>query len=99
MRKDFYNFNIAPVYTARNKYRLPANYHWDMSVVMQLFKPEKKLQGDLTLSIYNMTDRRNPFFIYIAPQDADDNGIPERFQARLVSLLPILPTVTFNFKF
>lgn len=97
--QSFYNFNIAPVYTARNKYRLPANYHWDLSVVMQLFKPEKKLQGDLTLSVYNMTDRRNPFFIYIAPQDADDNGIPERFQARLVSLLPILPTVTFNFKF
>ena len=49
----------------------------------------------------------NPFFIYIEPKgsvggsindpNGDNNSL--RFQAKQVSLFPILPSITWNFKF
>ncbi|MBP7184783.1 MAG: TonB-dependent receptor [Saprospiraceae bacterium] len=96
---QFLQLNIAPIYSERNKYRLPANWHWDVNVVYQLSKPTRRFQSDLTLSIYNVTDRRNPFFVYLAPIDENKDNIPDRVAAKQVSLFPILPTITWNFKF
>jgi hypothetical protein len=51
-------------------------------------------------------DRRNTFFIYLDPVFTEvESGdgtvfrIPERIAAKQVSLFPILPAVTWNFKF
>ena len=49
-----------------------------------------------TLSIYNVYNRRNPFFIYF--QDSIDNNI-EFVKAKQVSLFPIIPTLRYGFKF
>ena len=71
----------------------------DISAVFKLNKVSSKYQSDLTVSIVNFYDRRNPFFLFFEFQDADKNGIPERIAPKVVSLFPILPTVTYNFKF
>ncbi|MEL7535358.1 MAG: hypothetical protein AAFN10_28970, partial [Bacteroidota bacterium] len=54
--------------------------------------------SDLTISAYNAYNRRNPYFIY--PEEiTNDNGVTTGFQAQQVALFPVIPSITYNFKF
>ena len=93
-------FAFIPVYSARNAYRMPAYHRMDLGLVCKLNPKTARFRNDLTLSIYNVYNRLNPFFIYIDAEFADENSqIPTRFQAKQVSLFPIIPTLTWNFEF
>ena len=95
-------FRFIPVFTERNGFRMPAYHRADLGLVWTLFKkkPEKRFKSDITLSVYNVYNRLNAFFIFIEPQYANrGDQIPTRFQAKVVSLFPIIPTLTWNFKF
>lgn len=90
---------VVPVYGDRNTYRLPAYMRGDLGLIFR-FKT-KRLENDLTMSVYNATNRRNPYFIYL---DAEIEGagadqIVKSIKAKQVTLFPILPSVTWNFKF
>jgi hypothetical protein len=90
---------VVPVYGDRNSYRLPAYMRGDLSLIFR-FKT-KHLENDLTLSVYNATNRRNPYFIYL---DAEIEGkgadqVVKSIKAKQVSLFPVLPSLTWNFKF
>jgi len=68
--------------------------------------PNRRWESDLTISVVNVYDRRNTFFIFLEPEFAegqDTNGniieLPTRVAAQQVSLFPILPAITYNFKF
>ncbi|MCC7246899.1 MAG: TonB-dependent receptor, partial [Saprospiraceae bacterium] len=89
----------VPSYGPRNTFRFPAYMRGDLGVVWK-FKT-KRLENDLTLSVYNATDRRNPYFITIAyeTEDTPIGTIPVEIKAKQVSLFPILPSLTWNFKF
>ncbi|MCB0576427.1 MAG: TonB-dependent receptor, partial [Saprospiraceae bacterium] len=54
---------LVPVYGDRNTYRYPPYMRADLGIVWKWWG--KHTQNDLTLSVYNVTDRRNPYFIYI----------------------------------
>lgn len=58
----------------------------------------KDYQGSWTLSIFNVYNRYNPYLIYFDAQGDFLNG-NYSVKAKQVSLFPILPTVTWNFKF
>lgn len=94
---------IVPDYGPRNTYRMPAYIRMDLGLVWKFFPAWG--ESDLSFNIINATDRRNAFFIYFEPEygDTDINGtqlqIPEKISAKQVSLFPILPAVTWNFKF
>ncbi|GAB3838947.1 TonB-dependent receptor [Hymenobacter jeollabukensis] len=90
----------VPIYPDRNSFRLPSYHRLDLGVVYKL-KPWRKIGGesDLTLSIYNAYNRRNPYFIYIDEVKNEETGLPERYRARQVSLFPVIPSLTYNFKF
>lgn len=95
--------SVVPVYGKRNTFRYPAYMRADLGIVYK-FRTRRSEQ-DFTLSVYNATDRRNPYFLYIDVQTADAQigdsviQIPTGFQAKQVSLFPILPSLTWNFKF
>jgi hypothetical protein len=96
-------FSFVPVYSQRNAFRLPNYHRLDFGAVIKLVS-KKRFKSDITLSVYNMYNRYNVFFIYIAPEYApgtEDSplAVPERFQAKAVTLLPIIPTLTWNFEF
>jgi len=82
-----------------NQYRLAPYHRLDMSATYTP-KPKKirKVQNHWVFSVYNIYSRLNPYFIYF-----DQSGNPYdgslTVEARQVSLFPILPTVTWNFKF
>ncbi len=94
---------VVPIYGPRNSFRVPPYMRLDLGAVWKFFP--KWGESDLTFSVYNATDRRNPYFIYIDPNlepalgDGGGPDIPTKIQAKQVSLFPILPSLTWNFKF
>lgn len=95
---------IVPVFGERNAFRLPYFFRVDAGLVYRFFP--KWGESDLTLSIFNLTNRRNAFFLYLEPQyqenidpETEPLAIPTGIKAKQVSLFPILGSLTWNFKF
>ena len=59
---------------------------------------KKKVQSNWSFSIYNVYNRANPYFIYL-DQDGDFTSGTLTITGKQVSLFPILPAITWNFKF
>lgn len=95
-------FNVDLI-TERNGYRLPAFHRLDFSATLNPQKHlDRKWHGQWIFSLYNAYNRKNPFSLYTrVTQDKDGNIIGDGTQkeARLIYLFPILPSVTYNFKF
>ncbi|MBL7806889.1 MAG: TonB-dependent receptor [Saprospiraceae bacterium] len=91
---------VVPLYGPRNTFRYPAYTRTDVGIVYK-WKNKKGMENDLTLSVYNATDRRNPYFITIAVETETTavGEVPFEIRAKQVSLFPILPSLTWNFKF
>jgi hypothetical protein len=91
------------IITERNSYRLPAFHRLDLSVTLNPRKnATKRLKGQWVFSVYNAYNRKNPFTVYTrTKQDKEGNVIGDgtEKEARLIYLFPILPSVTYNFKF
>ncbi len=87
---------IVPMYADRNNFQL-ANYHrMDLGLVYK-FKPSWG-EADLSLGVYNLYNRRNAYFVYF--ERLPRNEINEfKLVARQVSLFPVLPSVSLNYKF
>ena len=75
----------------RNNYRTPAYHRLDLGVNMH--KPTKWGERTWSLGVYNAYSRLNPFYLYFS---RDDRG---RQRLTQMSLFPIVPSVTYNFKF
>lgn len=90
---------LTQEYSKINQYRLPAYHRMDLSATLTPNqKSGKRLQQSWVFSLYNAYSRLNPYFIYF-----DQEGNPYdgslKIEARKVSLFPIIPAVTWNFKF
>ncbi|NDK56709.1 TonB-dependent receptor [Pontibacter fetidus] len=88
---------VIPIYSDRNSFRLDATHRLDLGVVWKL-KP-KHGEADLTFSAYNAYNRRNPYFVYFDELKDEQDEKTIGFQAKQVSLFPVIPSVTYNFKF
>jgi outer membrane cobalamin receptor len=86
---------VVPDFQTRNNYRLPAYHRLDLGLIYKM--THKWGQSDLSLSLYNVYNRRNPYFIYFQENKAPNAN--QRFSARQVSLFPIIPSLTYNFNF
>jgi hypothetical protein len=74
-----------------NDYRMPAYHRMDIGANRKKFK--KNGESILSLSIYNVYNRQNPFMI---TREISDQGNPVLMQT---SLFPIIPSVSWKFKF
>jgi len=82
-----------------NQYRLPSYHRLDLSAVLQgKNNYKRKLKTEWVFSIYNAYSRANPYFIYFDQEGSPYNGTL-KVQAKQVSIFPIIPAVTWNFKF
>ncbi len=90
---------LTQQYSRINQYRLPAYHRLDFAAI-HTPQPKKvrKIKTEWVFSAYNVYSRQNPYFIYY-----DQNGNPLQgtleVEARQVSLFPVIPSVTLNFKF
>lgn len=84
-------------YGERNSYRMTAYHRLDISVTLK-GKQKRRWQSSYNFSIFNVYNRYNPYFIYYnTSYDESSNSI--QLQAKQVSLFPIIPSFTYNFKF
>lgn len=92
-------FNVIPLVRNRNSFRMAPYHRWDIGLVYKL-KPRHG-ESDLTFSIYNAYNRLNPFFIYFetVTTNPDGTGAIVGFRAKQVSLFPVIPSITYNFRF
>ena len=97
----FYIINgvLTQEYSKLNQYRMKSYHRLDLSATYTP-KPKKpsRFESQWVFSIYNAYSRLNPYFIYFDQEGSAYNGTLE-VKARQVSLFPILPAVTWNFKF
>lgn len=70
----------------------------DTSSIAVTHKWARNFSNSFTLSVFNVYNRYNPYFIYIT-REGDFNGGTLKVGAKQVSLFPILPSITWNFKF
>jgi hypothetical protein len=83
-------------FTSRNNVRLRSYHRLDVS-----FSNKRKVtfwgkqyEREWVFGAYNIYSRLNPYFVYLTT-----NTETRQPEARQVSLLPIIPSVSFNFKF
>ena len=92
----------VPEFPSRNNYRMPPYHRLDLGVVYK-FRPNaarpRRGERDLTVNVTNAYNRLNPYLIaYQAQNDAE--GKPTgTFKAKAITLFPLLPSVTYNFRF
>ncbi|MGN7723855.1 TonB-dependent receptor [Chitinophaga sp. 22620] len=86
-------------YGALNSYRMKPYHRLDLSAVYtpKKKKPERKFTSSWAFSIYNTYSRMNPYFIYFDQTGNVLDGNLE-IKAKQVSLFPIIPSITWNFK-
>ena len=97
----FYIINgvLTQEYSKINQYRLVPYHRLDFSATYTPTpKKQRRLQSFWVFSIYNVYSRLNPYFIYFDQGGSPYNGTLH-VQPKQVSLFPILPSVTWNFKF
>ncbi len=97
----FYIINgvLTQEYSKLNQYRMKAYHRLDLSATYTpVPRKKRRVEGYWVFSIYNVYSRLNPYFIYFDQEGNPYNGTLE-VKARQVSLFPILPAVTWNFKF
>ncbi len=81
---------LVPYYTSRNGYRMPPYNRLDLSVTWKINE-----HSNLNLSVYNAYDRMNPYAITFQPVP----GNPNQTEALQTTIFPIIPSITYNFKF
>ena len=86
-------------YGSRNSQRLEPYNRLDLSVTWTP-KPEvkKNFKSQWVFSVYNCYNRKNTFFLYTDYETDLESGTAT-IKAYKVSIFPILPSVTWNFKF
>jgi hypothetical protein len=99
-------------YGERNSTRMPAYHRLDFSATWydkptkmkrdkatgEPIEVKKRFRSNISMSVYNVYNRQNPYFVYV---DTDGTPAGGDFQISLkqVSLFPIIPSFTWNFKF
>ncbi len=89
---------LSQEYSRINQYRLPSYHRLDFAATLTPKRNERrKMKTEWVFSVYNAYSRQNPYFIYF-----DQTGNPFdgtlKVQGKQVSIFPIIPAVTWNFK-
>lgn len=94
----FIEQNINLFYGPRNSERLDAYHRLDLSLT---YTPnpdsKKKWQSSWNFSIYNVYNRKNPFFINFET-DVDFERGSTTITGSKVTIFPIIPSITYNFR-
>lgn len=97
----FYIINgvLTQEYSRLNQYRMKAYHRMDLSATYTpVPKKKRKVSSSWVFSIYNVYSRLNPYFLYF-DQEGSIATNDLQVSTKQVSLFPVLPAVTWNFKF
>lgn len=102
-----YNGSLVPWYGEKNNDRLPDYHRLDLSVVYKISKPERKYQHSLSLNIFNVYARKNPFSLnynkiigengdFVVPTDVSSDAV---HVPTAISAAGIIPSLNYKFRF
>lgn len=95
----FVNGVLTQEYSTINKYRLAPYHRLDFAATYTPQpKKKRKYSSNWVFSLYNVYSRMNPYFVYFDQEGSLANN-DLKITAKQVSLFPIIPSVTWNFKF
>ena len=99
LSRYFLSGSIVNEYSARNAFKMPAYHRLDISATLESKdKPGRKFHWNLNFGFYNVYSRMNPYYIYFETT-GDITTFNIKTVGKQVSLFPIIPSVTWNFKF
>lgn len=112
IERYFFENRIIDVYGSKNGYRMASYHRADLSftyypnAMKKVFDAEtgkeierpKGFKSNWNFAVYNLYNRKNPYFIYFGNYGNLANGSLQ-VKAYQVSLFPVLPSVTWNFEF
>lgn len=88
---------IVNQYGDVNSFRMPPYHRMDISLNRKIIT-KKNWSSELIFSVYNIYNRANPYFIYF-----EASGDLEKYTLKVkpvvVSLFPVIPSVSWSFKF
>ncbi|AHM61846.1 TonB-dependent receptor plug [Flammeovirgaceae bacterium 311] len=90
----------VPYYGSRNSFRAEAYHRLDLAV--QVHKQKEKWERYWEFGLFNAYSRKNPFYYYLeATNTYDQNHKPtgQKIELKKKSLFPVLPSISYNFKF
>ncbi|HYQ55779.1 MAG TPA: TonB-dependent receptor, partial [Draconibacterium sp.] len=102
MDRYYYGGSIT-YYGGRNSYRMPSYHRLDLS--MNFHKQKKHGVRTWTVGVYNAYSRQNPFYLYWGSKTEDaitpdgEHYYNEKPALKQVSLFPLIPSVSYTFKF
>ncbi len=87
--------NVVLEYSKHNSFVMPDYHRLDLSLVYKL-PVWNKLHSELNFSLYNVYNRANPFMVYYKTV-ADEGNFD--YQIKMHYLIPILPSLSWTFRF
>jgi len=95
---QFFEFGrSAQEYGEKNSFRAEPYHRLDVS--FQFHRKKKYHERTWELSFYNAYSRMNPFFYTLYTKDGSSPTDPQQTVLRRYSVFPILPSLSYNFKF
>ncbi len=102
----YHRLDLSATYTPdrtkkkeRKKERLKLKYESEGKDVSNMREPwYKNYESSWNFSVFNAYNRHNPYIVYFATQGSPYDGTL-KIKAKQVYLFPVLPSVTWNFKF
>lgn len=99
-RPDDYNYDggFIETVTDKNSFRMSDYHRLDVSISFRKQKP--KWERTWVIGAYNAYWHRNPYFLTAGDfTTCDDTGCTTKRRVREISILPIIPSVSYQFKF
>lgn len=85
---------IISYYSERNGYRMPDYHRLDLAATW-VQKKTKRFESSWSFSVYNVYNRMNAYSISFRPSETNS----DQTEVVKLSLFPVLPSVTYTFKF
>ncbi|MCC6600421.1 MAG: TonB-dependent receptor [Crocinitomicaceae bacterium] len=112
LERYFIEGRVVDIYGARNSFRMAPYHRADISCTIhqktvkrkkdkisgEIIERPKRFKSNWNFSVYNLYNRKNPYFIYFGTNGQLTNGTLQ-VRAYQVSLFPVLPSITWNFEF
>ena len=85
---------IISYYTERNGYRMPDYHRLDVAATW-IQKKTKRFESSWSFSVYNVYNRMNAYSISFRPSAT----VPNQTEVVKLTLFPVIPSITYSFKF
>ncbi len=90
--------NVLSGFDQINNFRMPAYHRLDLSFDY-IIKKTEHYESKVNFSVFNAYNRKNPFYIYFEIEGDLKDEKRVKATPRQVSILPIMPSVSYSIKF